>query len=79
MLESSLQDNFKGGQSFRSEQDEQQVPYTDKVLQDREEVRLGRGVHYQLRHQLKALVDIDQLQSDIVKPGDQVENATLMC
>ena len=48
-------------------------------VQDREEVRLGRGVHYQLRHQLKALVDIDQLQSDIVKPGDQVENATLMC
>ena len=61
------------------QQSEQQVPDADKVLQDREEVRLGRGVHYQLRHQLKALVDIDQLQSDIVKPGDQVENATLMC
>ena len=78
MLESSLQDN-QGGQSFRSKQGEQQVPYADKVLQDRKEVRLGRGVHHQVLHQLKALVYIVQLQSDIVKPGDQVENATLMC
>ena len=77
MLESSLQDN-QGGQSSRSNQGEQQVPYADKVLQDRKEVRLGRGVHYQVLHQLKALVDIVQLQSDIVKPGDQVVNATLV-
>ena len=60
------------------QQSEQQVPDADKVLQDGEEVRLGRGVHHQVLHQLKTLVDIVQLQSDIVKPGDQIVNATLV-
>ena len=57
----------------------EQVPDADKVLQDREEVRLSRSVHHQVLYQLKALVYIIQLQSDVVKPGiQQVQNLSRM-
>ena len=44
------------------------VPDADQVLQDGEEVGLGRGVHHQVLHQLETLIHIVQLQPNIVEP-----------
>ena len=43
------------------------VPDADQVLQDGEEVGLGRGVHHQVLHQLETLIHIVQLQPNIVE------------
>ena len=44
------------------------VPDADQVLEDGEEVGLGRGVHHQVLHQLETLIHIIQLQPNIVEP-----------
>ena len=78
MLESSLRENEGGHWSLVSHSackvNTEQVPDADKVLQHGEEVRLSRRVHHQVLHQLKALIHIIQLQSDVVKPDHQVHN-----
>ena len=43
------------------------VPDADEVLQDGEEVRLGRGVHHEIFNQLETFVDIVQLKSNVVE------------
>ena len=44
------------------------VPDADQMLEDREEVGLALGVHHQVLHQLKTLIDVIQLETDVIKP-----------
>ena len=44
------------------------VPDADQVLEDREEVGLALGVHHKVLHQLKTLIDVIQLETDVIKP-----------
>lgn len=44
------------------------VPDTDEVLEDGEEVGLGRSVHHKIFDQLETFVNIVQLQPNVVEP-----------
>ena len=43
------------------------VPDADQMLEDGEEVGLALGVHHEVLHQLKTLVDVIQLETDVIK------------
>ena len=51
------------------------VPDADQMLEDREEVGLALGVHHQVLYQLKTLIDVIQLETDVIKPDS--DNVTL--